>query len=187
MLEEEYRLPDLAAIDGRPAPADVRLAWNDDGLAFSVSITGKKRSLQCSAQHPEESEGVQLLIDTRDVHTVHRATRFCHRFAFLPSGGGGNKLEAVAAWLPIHRAREHPRAIPPGSVRVTSRVTRGGWELAGHIGVAALTGFDATQYPRLGFNYVVLDRELGVQTFAVGPPMPAHEDPSLWTSVELVE
>ena len=186
-MEDRYRLPDLAAIDGKRSPADVRLAWGTEGLAFSVLVIGKKRSIQCSAPHPEESEGVQILIDTRDVHTVHRATRFCHRFAFLPLGGGTNKMEALAAWLPIHRAREHPRAIPPGAVRVACRIIRGGYELSGLIAAEALTGFDVEQHPRLGFNYVVLDRELGVQTFAVGPPMPAHEDPSLWTSLELVE
>ena len=31
-------------------------------------------------------------IDTRDVRNVHRATRFCHRFLFLPTGGG-NRLD----------------------------------------------------------------------------------------------
>ena len=33
---------------------------------------------------------------------------------------------------------------------------------------------------------LLLDRELGEQTFGVGSPMPYQEDPSLWATLELV-
>ena len=48
-----------------------------------------------------------------------------------------------------------------------------------------LTGFDPADYPRLGFSYAVVDRELGWQTFSVGPEYPIQEDPTLWGTMEL--
>jgi hypothetical protein len=41
------------------------------------------------------------------------------------------------------------------------------------------------EHPRLGFCYAVMDRELGWQTFTVGPEFPFAEDPSLWGTLEL--
>jgi len=49
-----------------------------------------------------------------------------------------------------------------------------------------LTGFDPQEHPRLGFNYAIIDRELGVETFSAGPPLPYDEDPSLWATLEMV-
>jgi hypothetical protein len=57
--------------------------------------------------------------------------------------------------------------------------------LEAFIAAAALTGFDPQEHPRLGFNYRIVDRELGEQTLSVGSPMPFQEDPSLWATLEL--
>ena len=48
----------------------------------------KRSRVWCRASRPEDSDGLQLWIDTRDVHNVHRAGRFCQRLIFLPSGDG---------------------------------------------------------------------------------------------------
>ena len=68
--------------------ADVRAAWSEAGLAFVVRVEGKRQPPWCRAGRPEDSDGLQIWIDTRDVHNVHRAGRFCQRFIFLPGGGG---------------------------------------------------------------------------------------------------
>jgi hypothetical protein len=47
------------------------------------------------------------------------------------------------------------------------------------------TGFDTEEHSRLGFSYAIVDRELGWQTFSVGPEFPIQEDPSLWGTLEL--
>jgi hypothetical protein len=120
-----------------------------------------------------------------DVHNAHRAGRFCHRFVFLPAGAGPKFDRPVAEWLPIHRAREHPRAIKPGQLQVRSEKRIDGYLLEGFIPAEALTGFDPQEHPRLGFNYAVTDRELGEQTLTAGTPMPYQEDPSLWATLEL--
>lgn len=185
-LEAAHRLPRLAELEGLPSWADVRAAWSEEGLLFTVAVSGKGRSLWCSASRPEESDGLQIWIDTRDIHNVHRATRFCHRFVFLPAGGGSAGRFPVAQWLPIPRARMHPQAIAGGLVQARSRPAKDGYLLEAFVAAEALTGFDPREHPRIGFNYAVLDRELGQQTLSAGSPLPYEEDPSLWVSLELV-
>jgi hypothetical protein len=178
-LEEAYRLPGLGDLDGRVAWADVRGAWSEAGLVFSVEVRGKRRAPWCRPLQCEDSDGLQLWIDTRNVHDVHRAGRFCHRFAILPTD------PPHCAWLPINRAREQPRPVPPDALEARCRPRRDGYQLSALVGAEALTGFDPAEHPRLGFTYAVLDRELGEQTFAVGSPMQYQEDPSLWATLEL--
>ncbi len=185
-LDAKYRLVSFGELENLPTWADVRAAWNETGLVLSVLVQGKKQSLWCRTARSEESDGLQLWIDTRDVHNVHRATRFCHRFLFLPAGAGPRLDQPVAQWLPINRAREHPQAIRGGSLQVRSEKRIRGYHLQAFIGAGALTGFDPEEHPRLGFTYAVVDRELGEQTFGVGSPMPFHDDPSLWATLELV-
>jgi len=185
-LGEEYRLLNLAELEGGAGPADVRAAWSEEGLALTVRVHGKRQTPWCRAGQPEDSDGLQVWIDTRDVHNIHRAGRFCHRFVFLPAGAGRRLDEPAALWLPIHRAREQPRSIPASALSVLSQKRIDGYLLDARIGAGALTGFEPAEHPRLGFTYAVLDRERGEQTFGVGSPMPYQEDPSLWATLELV-
>ena len=185
-LGADYRLPTFAELDGLRAAADVRAAWSEKGLAFAFEVTGKTQPVWCRVNRLEDSDGVQLWIDTRDVHNIHRAGRFCHRFLLLPAGDGRHFDQPFVQWLPINRARENPRPIEAGQIRVCSELRRDGYLLESFIPAGALTGFDTGEHPRLGFTYAVIDRELGEQTFTVGSPMPYQEDPSLWATLELV-
>jgi hypothetical protein len=53
------------------------------------------------------------------------------------------------------------------------------------LSATALTGYAPAEYPSLGFSYAVMDRELGWQTFTIGPGFPFIADPSLWGNLEL--
>ncbi len=97
-LDESYRLPRLAELEERPAWAEVRAAWSEAGLAFAVHVRGKKQPPWCREARLDDSDCLQIWIDTRDVHNVHRAGRFCHRFIFLPCGGGA-RLDQAAGRL----------------------------------------------------------------------------------------
>jgi hypothetical protein len=184
-LEDKYRLVDFEELDGKTNRADVRVAWSEAGLVFSVNLSGKKQPPWCRTTRPEDSDGLQLWIDTRDVHSVHRASRFCHRFLFMPVGGGLKEDQPVAQWLPINRAREQPGAIPEGALKTRCEQRADGYLLEGFIPAEALTGFDPQEHPRLGFTYAVVDRELGEQTLGVGYPMPYRTSPSLWATLQL--
>jgi hypothetical protein len=184
-LSDAHRLPHLGELEDLLPWAEVWAGWNASGLAFRAQVRGKKQPPWCRPTRAEDSDGLRLWIDTRDVHNVHRASRFCHYFLFLPQGAGPRLDRPVAQWMPINRARQHPLAIAPGSLQVVADRHADGYRLDVFVPAKALTGFDPQEHPRLGFTYAVLDRELGEQTFTVGSPMPYQEDPSLWATLEL--
>jgi hypothetical protein len=191
-LEEAYRLVNLAELDGgsddrEPAFADVRMAWSPDGLVFNLRVEGKRQAPWCREGRLEDSDGLTVWIDTRATLNIHRASRYCHRYAFLPAGGGHGQNEPLADQLLINRARENARPVRPRELQVTSRVTKTGYWLAGLVPAAALGGFDPQQQRQIGFTYAVYDRELGRQTFATGSGFPFEEDPTCWAVLDLVE
>jgi hypothetical protein len=185
-LDESHRLPSFGELEGRPVFADLRAAWCREGLAFTLRVAGKRQPAWCRETRVEESDGLHLWIDTRDTHNIHRAGRFCHRLAFLPTGSGRALDHPSATQVAIHRARENPKPCPSGSLSVHGKLTSGGYELVARIAASALTGYNPTEHDRLGFTYAIVDRELGWQTFSVGPELPFMEDPSLWGTLELV-
>jgi hypothetical protein len=185
-LAAEYRLPALGELEGQPAFADVRAAWSEAGLGFSVRVAGKKQPSWCRESRLEDSDAIQLWIDTRDTHNIHRATRFCHRFIFLPGGAGRDYDQPVADQLLVDRARENASPVRPGQLRVACEKKVGSYVLSGFIPAAALTGYNPADHPRLGFTYFVFDRELGQQYFSTGSEFPFPSDPSLWGTLELV-
>lgn len=184
-LDESYRLPSFGELEGRPLFADVRGAWSERGFSFWVQVTSKRQMPWCRDSRLDDSDGFSVWIDTRNTKNIHRASRFCHRWAFLPTGGGRRLAEPVAAPLPINRAKEHPKPPPANSLRVRSAMRVDGYVLEAHIASSALTGFDPDEHPRIGFSFAVIDRELGWQTFTLGPEFPFVEDPSLWGELEL--
>jgi hypothetical protein len=183
----EYALPSFGGLEGHRPFADLRLGWNESGLALTLRVSGKKQATWCRDTRVEDSDGVSIWIDTRDAHNIHRATRFCHRFVFLPFGAGTRSEQPVSVLLPINRARELPKPVEPNVLRGESTQLKDGYDLRAFIPAAAITGFDPAEHPKLGFSYAVIDRELGWQTFSVGPEFPFDEDPSLWGTVELVK
>ena len=185
-LDERYAVTNLAELDGRRQFADVRAAWGSGGISFAVRVEGKKQPPWCRANRIEDSDGFHVWIDTRDTHNIHRAGRFCHRFVFLPSGEGPRLDAPVAEPLLINRARENPQPARSSALKVRAEKRIDGYRLECHISAAALTGFDPAEHGRLGFMYAIYDRELGEQTLHVGSEFPYEEDPSLWSTLELV-
>ena len=139
-LGEEHRLPSFGELEGRPLFADLRAAWNEEGLAFVLQVAGKQQAPWCRASRVEDSDGLQVFLNTRDAQNIHRASRFCHRFVFLPSGGGNRADQPVAEMVKINRAQQSPRAIRAGLLRVESAQREGGYTLHAFIPATALTG-----------------------------------------------
>ena len=192
VLDESHQLLNLAELDTGTDDrerqfADVRIAWNIGGLVFNVKVEGKKQPVWCREGRLEDSDGFQVWIDTRATLNIHRASRYCHRYVFLPAGGGSGNAAPVADQLLINRARENARPVRPRELQVASKITKTGYWLAAFIPSVALGGYDPHQHRELGFTYSVYDRELGMQTFATGPAFPFNEDPTCWAALELVE
>jgi hypothetical protein len=185
-LAENHRLPCFAELSGKKSFADVRLAWNEQGIALNVIVRGKEQPPWCRDSRIDDSDGVQFFIDTRNTQNIHRAGRFCHRFAFLPVGSGRKLDEPLAVLLAINRAKESPREIDPGALKIRCQRLPDGYLIEGLIPAAALTGYSPADQPAIGFSYAAIDRELGWQTFSVGPELPFIDDPSLWGTLDLV-
>lgn len=185
-LPESCRIDNFAAMDGARNFADLRLAWNEFGLGFQARIAGKEQEARGDASRPRSSDGVSLWIDTRDSRTSHRASRYCHHFYFLPSGGGPDRDEPVFVQAKINRALDDAPLASASAVPFRCTRIKGGYELEAYLPAAVLNGFDPEQNPRLGFCYAVRDAELGEQFLSVGQEFPYWEDPSLWSVLELV-
>jgi hypothetical protein len=185
-LPEACRIDNFAALDGQRNFADVRMAWNELGLAFQAEIRGKEQLPQADASRPRGSDGVTLWIDTRDARNSHRASRYCHQFHALPTGGGPEHDEPDWSQTKINRALQDAPLADAGAVPFQCWPTRGGYGVEFFLPAAVLNGFDPEQNPRLGFYYAVRDAELGEQVLSVGSEFPYWEDPSLWSVLELV-
>ena len=184
-LSSEYRLENFASLDSRPHFADVRLAWNELGLGLQVEVKGKDQPPQGDASRPRASDGVTLWLDTRDARASHRASRYCHQFQFLPTGGGPDLDEPVFAQTAIHRALQDAPLCSSSAVPLRAQSKKTGYVIEAFLPAAVLTGFDSEQNPRLGFFFVVRDAELGDHLLSATPEFPYWEDPSLWSVLEL--
>jgi hypothetical protein len=166
--------------------ADVRIGWNELGLGLQVQVHGKDEPPQGDAARPRGSDGVTLWLDTRDTRTIHRASKYCHQFFFLPTGGGPERDQPAAGQLRIHRAQQDAPLVGANQFAFQAGRVRGGYRLHAFLPAAALYGYDPENHPRLGFYYSIRDTEKGEQTLGLGPEFPFWEDPSLWSTLELV-
>jgi len=185
-LPQSCRLENFAGMDGSRNFADVRIAWNESGLGVQAEVRGKQQVPKGDESRPRGSDGLSLWIDTRDARTAHRASRYCHQFYLLPTGGGPDRDEPIGVQAKINRALQDAPSASANSLLVRAAHQRGGYLLEAFLPAAALHGYDPEQNRRLGVYYVVRDAELGEQVLSVGPEFPYWEDPSLWSVLELV-
>ncbi len=182
-------LPALGEMDGEAPFAPVWSCWNESGLYIGTEVTGKRSPLRCNSKEFWKGDNLRLMLDMRDARNIKRATKFCHHFYFLPVGASVSGRSApIAASAPINRAKEHSPAVEPGRIRVASTVTSDGYKLEAHIPADCLNGFDPESGPagsRIGFYYILEDRDLGRQSFSIGDDLPWHVDPSLWATAVL--
>ena len=186
-LPDTGRLPVFSELDDQRTWADVRTGWNDDGLYLSVDVRGKQQSPWCRSTQLLESDGFQVWIDTRDTHNIHRASRFCHWFLFLPTGGGSRRNSPLGTMLKINRARDFPKSFGQADTLVAATLRNDGYQMSIMIPAAAMDGWNPEEHRHLGFNYAVTDRELGWQSLAIGPEFPVAEDPALWQTLSLTD
>ncbi len=190
-LPATCRLPTSAPLEGQAAWADVRVAWNPEGLAVSVeagTVSGHSRSVASAEERPEGMDGLQLWIDTRDTRNVSRATRFCHRFqARLRGLGPRGALDVEVIQRPIARAIADAPISKTAPIQARADRTESGWRIELFLPVEVLNGFDPDTNRRLGFAYQVTDPNHEDQFLGVGREFPVGENPSLWSTLELNE
>jgi hypothetical protein len=185
--DNRYLLPALCQLDAEKAFGKVYAAWNESGLYIACQVDGKTQPLRCDAARFWKSDNFRLITDMRDTRTIHRATRFCQQFYFMPTGGGSDRDDPVAGNAPIHRAGEDAPAVPSGMIAIASLVTAAGYSLTAHIPAKALSGFDPVEHSRIGLFYMIEDNELGQQSLTVGDDLNWWIDPSTWPTAVLVD
>lgn len=186
-LPADSRIDNFEAMDEKRNFADFSLAWNELGLGVQMAVRGKDNLPQADASRPRGSDGLTLWLDTRDSRTSHRASRYCHQFHFLPTGGGPERDEPAFVQSKINRALEDTPFAAPQQVTLRLTSLKSGYILEAFLSAAALHGYDPEQHPRLGFFYSIRDEELGEQVLSVGPEFPFWEDPTLWSVLELTQ
>ncbi len=84
-------------------------------------------------------------------------------------------------------ARGQPARIAPGDMLGIASLRPDGYRLTAAVRATALTGLDQTAGARLGFFYIVCDREFGAQYWSLSDEYTRlADDPSLWGTVDLV-
>jgi len=178
-------LPRLAEVDGNEEYGDVWACWNEGGISVACRVTGKRKPLRCDPRTFWKSDHLRLCTDMRDARSNKRATRFCQQFYFLPAGGGPGGRESVGGISKIKRAREDAPLIPVERIEVASHVSGSGYTLEAHIPAECLSGFDPVEHPRIGFYYILEDRDHGQQYLTVGDDLYWYVDPSTWATAVL--
>jgi hypothetical protein len=184
-LPRECRIHNFSELDETQNFADVRMAWNDFGFGFQVIVMDKKQPVQCDAEKPRTSDGLTIWLDTRGDRTSHRASRTCHQFHLLPSGGGSDQDEACLIPSKINRALQDAPISNASEFRFRGELLSTGYRLEAFFPAAVLSGFDPQEHPRWGFYYAIRDAELGDQHLSVNLDFPFADDPSLWSTLEL--
>jgi hypothetical protein len=182
---EDELLPDLGQIDGEPPFGAVWACWNEEGIAIACRVENKSTPLRCNPKSFWRGDNLRLCTDMRDTRNIHRASKHCQQFFFLPTGGGKSGRDPVAGSAAINRARQSAPIVPPGQIPVAARVTRTGYALEALVPAAALYGFDPTEHPRIGFYYILEDADHGQQFLTVGDDLYWHIDPSTWATAIL--
>ena len=182
---DDHLLPRIALEDPQPY-ATVWAGWSTSGLGLAFRVP-RTRAPRVLPKRPTEGDCIEIYIDTRDVRTAHRASRYCHKFVVAPAGGPGRGR------LPLFEHQEIPRALgmPPqveaDAVKIGARVTERQYTLEMFLPAAALNGYDVEENRRLGLAYLIRDIENGVQSWPHGEVLPVGMDPSLWATVELAQ
>ncbi len=184
-LPQDCSLPNLRAVEDESAFGDVRVGWNENGFGVSVEVARRTAPLACDSRRPAESDGLQVWIDTRNTQNIHRASRFCHHFCFLPARREGKPGKPFATQLEIARSRETVTLADQKALSLNVVAKKSGYLLEAWLPAAVLTGYDPEANPRLGFYYHLRDSELGDQYLTVGDEFPFANDPSLWSTLDL--
>ena len=182
----KYRLPPLIELEDDPAFADVYAAWNEDGLFVAFDVPQRKGSLDCDTTAWWKKNGLRVCVDTRDARDIKRATRFCHFFYLLPTGGGTTRKQPVVGFHRMSRAKEPPPSVDVSRIKVAAQIDRHGYSLETAIPAACLNGWDPTEHPRIGFFYKVKDTHHGDQHLTVNDDLGWNVDPSTWATAVLV-
>lgn len=184
-LPETCRVPFPAELSGQQQFSELRMAWNERGVAVSCSVAKEPQRQRAAVLRGEEFDGFRLWFDLRDTRANHRASRFCCHFVIGTTGGDPDGMGPKIWQVPVARAAEDAPEVELSQILLEGGVTSSGWQVAAWFPAEVLPGYDPLGLGRLGFYCHVRDRALGHNYFVVGEDFPFPADPALWVSLEL--
>ncbi len=186
-LSRMAQLPVLSIIDGRQTYSTLSAGWNANGLGIVISVRGRTQPLTGDPNRLEDSDCVELWIDTRPVGTVHRATGYCHRLACLPRDHSASGAPSAVS-LAIPQQREVRADMQTRYIQLRVHLRKGGYDMEVWIPESQLYGYrQMDELRQLGFYSLVRDTELGEQPLTITDEFPFAWDPSLWVNLELTD
>lgn len=183
--QKKFLLPDMVAVDGRNAFADVYLSWNEAGIYLAMEVKGKANPITVEENQFWTADCLEVWLDMRDARAMHHAGRYCHQFVFLPPAG--SKGKPLARQVDITRGPTKGQMHEPAGITVAFNKTETGYTLEAAISADALQGFDPVEHPRLGFTYHINDTHLGAQYWSIDKRFRFMDNPSMWGTVILTE
>lgn len=184
--DEDYLVTPLMELDDAEPFADVYWAWNEDGFYLAYDVPNRTSRPQADPKQWWKKNGFRLCIDTRDARDNKRATRYCHLFYLLPTGGGAKGNQPVAGIHRMSRSKEPPPAVDVRKIKVASIVTRNGYSVEAAFPAACLSGWNPAEHPRIGIYYKVKDSQFGGQHLSSDDDLGWNVDPSTWATGVLV-
>ncbi len=186
-LDAAAQLPELSTMDGGASFATLHAGWNVNGLGIKVAVRGRTQPIAGERNRLENSDCVELWIDTRPTGSVHRATGYCHRVACLPSDESAAGAPSAVP-LAIPQQREVRSEMQSRHIQLRAHLLSGGYDLEVWIPESQLYGFrQIDELRHLGFYSLVRDTELGEQPLTLTDEFPFAWDPSLWINLELTD
>jgi hypothetical protein len=177
-----YLLPSTAELCDEKSFGKVYMGWNREGIELQVVVDQPVQ--ECFYPDVSRGDGVELFFDTRDVKTSGYNTRFCHHFFFLPEAVDGHQ----AGELTRFRTEDVHELCDPNELKVKSKTSPRGYSLQIFIPSHCLYGYDPDQFARMGFTYRLNRYRDDPQHFsAVSEEYQIEQQPSLWSSVQLVK
>ncbi len=181
----EHLLPDWSGLDNQERYADLYAGWNESGLFVAARVRGRKSPFQCNPKQFWKGDNLRVMTDMRDTRDLKRASRYCQKFYFLPSGGGPDGRRPTAGPAKIQRATEDAPLPDAGLIQVAARRDGPTYTIEGHIPAEALYGWDPAEHPRIGLYVILEDKDLGQQFPTVGDDLYWYVDPSTWPTAVL--
>jgi hypothetical protein len=181
-MRRKFLLPDTTPFLAEVRFADVALAWSELGIYAHIFVDQPFEE----ACYPrfDEGDAVELFFDTRDLKNAGFATRFCHRFLFLPQ-----PVQGISAQEMTHFRTEdtHP-CCDPADLQITSEIGTKEYSLQIFIPSHALHSYDPASFDKIGFTYKIHRAKGLPQHFALSSQhFSIEQHPRLWASFKFTK
>lgn len=175
----KFELLKTAELLGEEGFADIKMAWNREGLLFEIQVN--KPFEDCFYPDFRKGDSVELFIDTRDLKTAGFFHKFCHHFLFLPQPVSQVQAQEISRF----RTEEAHPLCDFSDLSVETKFTGKNFSLFIKVSKEALFGFEPGVFHRIGFTYRINRPTKPSQHFTLSSQIENH--PALWASLSLEE